>query len=345
MTLQNHKPTIGITMGDPAGIGAQIIVKALCDPSLLERAKFVVYGANESLTLAADTCGIQPRWFRVDGQSKRAASNIAKPYVVLDDSDDELHSIGNEPSALGGHVSKRWVESAIKDAMRSPSDPRAIDAVVTAPICKQSWAAAGYKWEGHTELFASRTKSKRHAMMFVSPKLHVVLATCHLPLMDIRNVLTIGRVFDSIDLAADGCQQLGFANPRIAVTGLNPHAGEGGMLGDEETRLIEPAIKVARNNGLDVHGPFPADTIFTAAANGSYDAVVAMYHDQGLLPVKLLCPQEAVNWTLGIPMIRTSPDHGTAFDIANTDSANPRSMMQAIDLACTLASTAVPRPC
>ena len=345
MTQQKHKPTIRITMGDPAGIGAQIIVKALRDPSLFQRVKFVVYGANESLTLAADTCGIQPQWFRVDGQSKRAASTITEPFVVLDDSDDELHSIGNKPSALGGHVSKRWVESAIKDAMRPSSDPRYIDAVVTAPICKQSWAAAGYKWEGHTELFASRTKSKRHAMMFVSQKLYVVLATCHLPLMDIRNVLTIGRVFDSIDLAASGCQQLGIKNPRIGVAALNPHAGEGGVLGDEETRLIEPAIKVAKNNGLDVHGPFAADTIFTAAVDGAYDVVVAMYHDQGLLPVKLLCPQQAVNWTLGIPIIRTSPDHGTAFDIANTDSANTSSMVQAIDLACTLASTAVPRPC
>ena len=339
MTQQNDKPTIGITMGDPAGIGAQIIVKALSDAALLQRAKFVVYGANESLTLAADRCQIQPRWFRVDEQSERARSRIKEPIVVRDDSEDELHLIRCEPSALGGRVSKRWVETAIKDALRPTSDPRHLDGVVTAPICKQSWSAAGYKWAGHTELFASRTKSKRHAMMFVAPKLRVVLATCHLPLMDIRNVLTIGRVFDAIDLAASGCLELGIKNPRIAVTGLNPHAGEGGVLGDEESRLIEPAIKIASNNGLDVHGPFPADTIYTAAVNGAYDVVVAMYHDQGLLPVKLLCPQEAVNWTLGIPIIRTSPDHGTAFDIANTDSANPRSMVNAITLACDLASS------
>jgi 4-hydroxythreonine-4-phosphate dehydrogenase len=345
MTQQNDKPTIGITMGDPAGIGAQIIVKALSDAALLQRAKFVVYGANESLTLAADRCQIKPRWFRVEEQSKRAQSIIKEPFIVFDDSEDDLHSIRFEPSAMGGKVSKRWVETAIKDALRPMHAPRHIDAVVTAPICKQSWAMAGYKWAGHTELFASRTKSKRHAMMFVSPKLRVVLVTCHLPLMDIRNVLTIGKVFDAIDLAASSCQQLGITNPRIAVTGLNPHAGEGGILGDEETRLIEPAIKVAKNNGLHVLGPFPADTIFTAATNGEYDVVVAMYHDQGLLPVKLLSPQEAVNWTLGIPIIRTSPDHGTAFDIANTDTANPSSLLHAIDLACDLATTAVPRPC
>ena len=339
MTKQHDKPTIGITMGDPAGIGAQVIVKALADPALLQRAKFVVYGANESLTLAADRCQIQPRWFRVDEQSTRASATIKEPFVVRDDSADELHTIRCEPSALGGKVSKRWVETAIKDALRPTSDPRHIDGVVTAPICKQSWSAAGYKWAGHTELFASRTKSKRNAMMFVSPKLRVVLATCHIPLMDIRNVLTTGKVFDAIDLAASGCLQLGIDTPRIAVTGLNPHAGEGGVLGDEESRLIEPAIKVASNNGLDVHGPFPADTIFTAAVQGTYDVVVAMYHDQGLLPVKLLCPQEAVNWTLGIPIIRTSPDHGTAFDIANTDSANPSSMVHAITLACDLATS------
>lgn len=345
MTQLNKKPTIGITMGDPAGIGAQIIVKALAEPSILKQAKYIVYGANESLTLAADQCKIQPRWFRVDEQSPRANAALKEAFVVRDDSDEELHSIRCGPSALGGVISKRWVETAIKDALRPASDPRHLDAVVTAPICKQSWKAAGYKWAGHTELVAARTNSKRHAMMFVSPKLRVVLATCHLPLMDLRNVLTIGKVFDAIDLAANGCKQLGIKNPRVAVTGLNPHAGEGGILGDEEIRLIEPAMKVAKNNGINVHGPSPADTIFTAAAKGAYDVVVAMYHDQGLLPVKLLCPQEAVNWTLGTSIIRTSPDHGTAFDIAKTNKASPNSMMHAIKLAYELATTAVPHPC
>jgi len=330
-------------MGDPAGIGPQIIVKALQDSSLIECATYVVYGANEVLTITADHCNIQPKWFRVNANSTRVMTAISKPFVVLDDTEEGVLTLSHAPSALGGLVSKRWVETALKDSLRSPNDPRHIDAIVTAPISKQSWTLAGYKWPGHTELIASRTRAKRVAMMFVSQQSRVVLATCHLPLMDIRNVLTIGKVFDAIDLAALGCQQLGIRNPRIGVAGLNPHAGEGGMFGDEESRLIKPAIKVARNNGLDVEGPFAADTLFCAI--DSYDVIVAMYHDQGLLPMKLLYPHASVNYTLGVPIIRTSPDHGTAFDIAHTTSANPNSMMHAIELACQLTSTAVGHPC
>lgn len=333
----SDKPTIGIAMGDPAGIGPQIIAKAISDRKLLQNIRVVVYGANDVLNLAADKCSINPNWFRVDASSSRATQPIDSNVVVLDDSEEGLLHLHHEPSVLGGIVSKRWVEHAIKDSLRKPSDSRKIDAIVTAPICKQSWQMAGYKWAGHTELFAVRTKAKRHAMMFVSEKLRVVLATCHIPLMDIRDVLTIGKVHDAIDLAHQGCKLLGIESPRIAVTGLNPHAGENGLLGDEEERLINPAIKLAINNGLDVRGPFPADTIFTKP--DSFDVVVAMYHDQGLLPVKLMAFGSAVNWTLGLPIVRTSPDHGTAFDIADTTDANPQSLIHAIELANTLAKT------
>src|SRR5690606_11478290 len=219
---------------------------------------------------------------------------------------------------------------------------RHLDAVVTGPICKESWVMAGFaNWPGHTELFAHRTKAKRHAMMFVSPRLRVALATTHIPLMDIRNTLTIGRVFDPIDLGHQACMQLGIPRPRIAVCGLNPHAGENGQFGDEESRLIEPAIRVARDAGIDARGPFPADTIFIRAAAGDYDLVVAMYHDQGLIPVKLLGWDKAVNWTIGLPIIRTSPDHGTAFDIAGTNTASEGSMKAAIELAVQLATNRI----
>ena len=331
------KPTIGITMGDPAGIGPQIIAKALSHSDLLQKTNFTIYGANEILTIAADNCNISPNWFRVDAASDRANLPMNSNVVVLDDSEEELHTLRHEPTELGGLVSKRWVEQAIKDSLLPPNHPRHIDAVVTAPICKQSWKMAGYNWAGHTELFATRTKSKRNAMMFVSDTLKVVLATCHVPLMDIRNVLTVGRVYDAIDLASDGCVQLGILKPRIGVTGLNPHAGEDGLLGDEEQRLIYPAIQLARTNGLDVWGPFPADTVFTKAE--SFDVIVAMYHDQGLIPVKLLSFGTAVNWTLGLPIIRTSPDHGTAFDIADTTEADPTSLLHAVELACSLSTT------
>ncbi|MGY8753401.1 MAG: 4-hydroxythreonine-4-phosphate dehydrogenase PdxA [Phycisphaerales bacterium] len=337
MSLQKNKPTIGITMGDPAGIGAQIIVKALQNTALIEKARFVLYGSNETLTFEADKCKLQTRWDRVDASSQRAMQKINSNIIVLDDTEEGLAKLKAAPSQLGGVVSKRWVEQAIHDAMLPTSHARHIDAIVTAPICKESWSMAGYKWPGHTELFASRTKAKRHAMMFVSDKLRVVLATCHVPLMDVRNVLTIGKVHDAIEIADEGCRQLGVKQPKIAVTGLNPHAGENGLLGDEENRIIEPAIKVAKNNGLNVHGPFPADTLFSNAE--SFDVIVAMYHDQGLLPIKLLSPKQAVNWTVGIPIIRTSPDHGTAFDIAHTTSADPESILHAITLASQLATT------
>ncbi len=337
-------PTIGITMGDPAGIGPEVVARSLAGLQKYN-ARFVVYGSNELLTIAADLCNeTSLRWHRVDANSERANAPIHQQITVFDDG-EELHSLRGEPSEIGGHVSKQWVEQAITDSLKPTNDPRRIDGVVTAPICKASWALAGYRWAGHTELFATRTKAKRHAMAFISPTLRVVLATCHIPLMHIRNVLTIGRVFDAIDLANDACLDLEIDRPRIAVTGLNPHAGENGLLGDEETRLIEPAIKIAHEAGIRVNGPFPADTLFNDAVNGSYDIVVAMYHDQGLLPVKLLHQHQAVNWTLGLPIIRTSPDHGTAFNIVGKNQANIDSMQAAIKLALDLTKTREPRPC
>jgi 4-hydroxythreonine-4-phosphate dehydrogenase len=332
------KPTIGITMGDPAGIGPEVVIKALRDRQLRVSARFVIYGLNELLTYTADHQEVDPFWVRVQHDSDRAARRIHDDVIVLDfDEFDGLVRAPHQPSRRGGLASKSFVEEAIGDAMRPADDPRHLDAIVTAPISKESWQLAGFKWLGHTELFAHRTKAKRHAMMFVSPRLRVALATTHLPLMDIRNVLTIGRVFDPIDLGHDACRQLGIDRPRIAVTGLNPHAGENGHIGDEESRLIEPAIRVARDAGIDATGPHPADTVFIAAASGEYDLVVAMYHDQGLIPVKLLGWDKAVNWTVGLPIIRTSPDHGTAFDIASRNRASAGSMVAAIELATTLA--------
>lgn len=345
-SLNPNIPTIGITMGDPAGIGPEVVLMSLAAVQHSVQSRYVLYGSNTLLTLAADMCNeTSLRWHRVNANSKRAREQMNEQITVLDDGDEDVHSLPHQPSEIGGHTSKRWVEQAIQDALKPETDPRHINAVVTAPICKASWVEAGYRWAGHTELFASRTNAKRHAMAFISPTLRVVLATCHIPLMDIRNVLTIGRVFDAIELAAQGCEQLGIVNPRIAVAGLNPHAGEGGILGDEESRLIEPAINLAIEAGHRVFGPFPADTLFNDAAEGSYDVVVAMYHDQGLLPVKLLHKHQAVNWTIGLPIIRTSPDHGTAFDLVGKNEANTGSMQTAIRLAVDLAKTHEPRPC
>jgi 4-hydroxythreonine-4-phosphate dehydrogenase len=331
-------PVIGITMGDPLGIGPEVLVKALADPAVRRLAKFVVYGRNETLLVAADRARVGLDWFRVDAASERAQDGSVLQPLVLDYTSEGLLDVTRPgPTRFGGLLSKAFVEDAITDAMRARNDPRRIDAIVTGPISKESWSLGGFKWPGHTELLAFRTKAKRHSMMFSSPRLRVALATAHLPLMDVRNVLTIGKVYDPIDLGHQFCRQLGIEKPRIAVCGLNPHAGENGMFGDEETRIIRPAIEAAKRIGIDAHGPFPGDTVFIGAAAGDWDLVVAMYHDQGLIPVKLLGWDKAVNVTVGLPIVRTSPDHGTAFDIAGQGRASEGSMKAAIELAVKLA--------
>ncbi len=330
-------PTLGLTMGDPLGIGPEVVVKALADPAIRKLAQFVVYGCNDVLLEAAEKARVSTEWFRVDATSQRAQAGSALQPLVLDYArEGSLPDHRHGPSRLGGVLSKGFVEDAITDALRPANDPRHLDGIVTGPISKESWSLAGFKWPGHTELLAFRTKAKRHAMMFASPRLRVALATAHLPLMDVRNVLTIGRVFDPIELGHQFCLQLGIAKPRIAVCGLNPHAGEHGLFGDEEDRVIRPAIDAARRAGVEARGPFPGDTVFIAAAAGEWDLVVAMYHDQGLIPVKLLGWDKAVNVTVGLPIVRTSPDHGTAYDIAGQGRASEGSMKAAIELAAQL---------
>jgi 4-hydroxythreonine-4-phosphate dehydrogenase len=234
---------------------------------------------------------------------------------------------------MGGEASMRFCVDAIEAAKKN-----IVDAVVTAPIAKESWKLAGYHYPGHTELFAQKTGSRHYNMAFVGGPLKVVLATVHMPLMGLWGKLNIGTVFQPIELMHQAMVDwFGIAKPRLAVCGVNPHASENGQFGDEEERVISPAIFMAREQGIDATGPYPPDTVFLKARDGHFDAVVAMYHDQGLIPVKLLAFDQAVNVTLGLPIIRTSPDHGTAFDIVGRNRANPGSMRAAIQLAIDLA--------
>ncbi|MCB9856730.1 MAG: 4-hydroxythreonine-4-phosphate dehydrogenase PdxA [Phycisphaerales bacterium] len=327
------RPTIGITMGDPHGIGAEVIVKALADHSLRERAKFVVYGLAEQIESAADFAELQPYWHvsprGIEHGDRRA--NVR----ILDFDEHAMHRRGPaQATAEGGRASMAFLEDAMRDARFDE-----IDAIVTGPINKTSWKLAGYaRIPGHTELLAERFRARRVTMMFVGGPLRVALASTHVALFDLRNHFTIGHVFQPIDLMHQAMiDWFGFTRPRIGVAGLNPHASENGRFGDEEARIIEPAIDMARNHGINASGPYPADTLFRRAAHGEFDGVVAMYHDQALIPVKLLAFDEAVNITLGLPIIRTSVDHGTAFDIVDRNRADPGSMKAAIRLAVELA--------
>lgn len=330
----NTIPTIGITMGDPAGIGAEVIVKALADAQIRQDARFVIYGLNELLTYAADMDELDVFWWR--DQHERISRNFMRGVVVADYDEINWLSGRGRPVAtrLGGKASMRFISDAVQDALTGR-----IDAIVTAPINKHSWQLADYKkYPGHTEFLTDQCKSRRSAMMFVGGPFRVVLATIHESLFGLRHHFKIGTVFEPIDLVNDALKKwFGIEKPKIAVAGLNPHAGECGQFGDEEERIISPAILMAQEAGIDVVGPFPPDTIFYQALDGRYDAIVAMYHDQGLIPVKLLAFDRAVNVTIGLPIIRTSVDHGTAFDIAGRNQASPESMKAAIRLACDMA--------
>lgn len=326
-------------MGDPAGIGAEVIVKALADPILRSKARYVIYGMNEQLAYAADVAEFDVFWWR-DQASGRVRSYPHDVVVVDYDQYSMLGSSVRAPSKMGGEASMRFCVDAIEAAQQN-----FVDGIVTAPIAKESWKLAGYGYPGHTELFAEKTNARRFNMMFAGGPLKVVLATCHVPLNSLWGRLNIGAVFQPIELVHRALVDwFDIPNPRIAVCGLNPHASENGQFGDEEERLIEPAIFMARQQGIDATGPYPPDTIFIHAKEGRYDAVVAMYHDQGLIPVKLLAFDRAVNLTLGLPIIRTSPDHGTAFDIVGQNRANPGSMRAALELAVDLAIRRRTRP-
>jgi 4-hydroxythreonine-4-phosphate dehydrogenase len=237
-------------------------------------------------------------------------------------------------SAGAGQAAYETIVRAVRDTLAG-----GIHGIATAPINKEALALAGVPWRGHTEMLASLTNASNVAMMFWSDRLRVVLATIHIPLASVPAALTIDLVSGVIELTNRELPRFGIARPRLALAGLNPHAGEHGILGREEIDVLEPAVARCMKAGVDIAGPFPGDTIFLRAMRGEFDAVIACYHDQGLIPIKMAAFGEAVNVTLGLPIIRTSVDHGTAFDIAGKDVADPESMVQAVLLAAKLAGT------
>jgi len=298
-----------ISAGDPAGIGPEVTVKALAQPEVRELADLVVAGDPAQLAAVARSLGL-PVPERVEPAGDAGA---VEPGRV---------------SAAGGEAAVAAVKRAV-ELVRSGD----ASALVTGPINKEALRAAGYPWPGHTEMLADLCAVAEVRMLLVGERLRVCHVTTHRSLRSAIEAATRARVLETIRMTATGGRRLGFETPRIGVAGLNPHAGEGGLFGDEELREIAPAVADAQAEGIDVSGPWPADTLFWRAANGEFDFVVAMYHDQGHVPVKLAGFDEGVNVTLGLPFLRTSVDHGTAFDIAGRGIARWQSMAAAIRVA------------
>ena len=348
-------PLISISLGDPAGIGPEVVIKALADTSLRASARWVICGNRAPLAHASRAANITL-------PIRTAALHDAPPadgeVVLLTEDRWETTTTFTPNTAESGAASLAYVHRAIALA-RDTTLPQAwrAAAIATAPISKEAWFAAGEtRYPGHTELFAESFASSNYAMMFAaqprgsSPGIHCVLVTAHVPLSAVPAALTTRRVLDTITLAHAAMQSLGFARPRIGVCGLNPHAGEHGILGHEDDDIIKPAVEAARAAGVTVTGPLSADTIFQGALAyeakppRDFDLIVAMYHDQGLIPVKLLAWDRAVNMTIGLthegkPILRTSPDHGTAFNIAGKGIADAGSMIAALRMA-ALSATA-----
>jgi 4-hydroxythreonine-4-phosphate dehydrogenase len=332
----DSRPIIGITMGDPVGLGPEIILLALCNPAIYEVCKPLVLGDLRILT-AAKQCTHSNLHIESVKDPDSGTYNFGSIDVLnLSEIDPNKISWGN-PTVQTGKAMIHYIQVATDLAIQ-----RRIAAMVTCPINKTAMQLAGFSYNGHTELLAERTKSDNYAMMFAGDRLRVVLATIHVPLRDVPSILSKQKILLTIKLTWQTLRErFGFKTPRIAVAGLNPHAGEGGMFGNEEKDIITPAIDQARNERIDVIGPEPPDTLFYHAAKGHYDVVVSMYHDQGLIPFKLMHFNNGVNITIGLPIIRTSVDHGTAYDIAGTGTADPGSLIAAINMAVQQAAYAI----
>ncbi len=343
------KPVLAITLGDPAGIGPEIVAKTLADEETHRICNPVVIGDRDAMKMGLKVAGVNLEIRVIQNVSDADFLPSTINLFDLENIDPTKVEMG-KPRPMTGAASAEYVIYAADMALR-----REIDAMVTAPLNKEAMHMGGYYYPGHTELLADKSGTDDYAMMLVSGNLRVVHATTHIPFRDITKHLTTIRIKTTIEIAQNACLSLGIPNPRIAVAGLNPHSGDGGLFGDEEEKIIQPAIDYAVKAGLNVDGPVPPDTVFGKAAGGLYDIVVALYHDQGHIPVKLIGMKyddstgqwgsvSGVNVTLGLNFIRTSVDHGTAYGKAGRreGTANPQSLMEAIELAAQMASVRKP---
>ena len=327
-----RKPLILITMGDPAGIGPEIIAKVLDSGEVVPLCRPVVIGDAGVMRKQIEEMRLP---VTVNSIASLSQADPAKGRIdVLDlvNVDLTAHEWG-KPGASSGASVVEYIKKAVELTMG-----READAIVTAPISKEMMNAAGHHYAGHTELLADLTGTKEYGMLFVGGGLHVILVTIHVALKDVPRLITQASVLKTLRLAHKAMQSFGIDKPRIGVAALNPHAGEGRLFGHEEWDIILPAVVKARGEGIHASDPIPADTLFYKARNNYYDIVVAMYHDQGLAPLKMVAFGKAVNVTVGLPIIRTSVDHGTAYDLAGKGCADPTSLLEAVKLAVSMSA-------
>lgn len=324
--------TIALTMGDPAGVGPELCLRAAADPHVLSLCRPVIFGDRPLLERVTAAAGVPPPPPAVTLEEWQARPTDDGPLLI---DCRALDAGAVEPGRVQptcGRAAYTYIETAIAEALAGR-----VAGVATAPINKEALSLAGVPYPGHTEIFAALTGTSRYCMMLASDPLTVSFATTHTALARVPAKLSVGRILEVIELTAAAMQRLRGRPPVIGVCALNPHAGEHGLFGDEEGRLIEPAVEQARARGLWVEGPLPPDAAFLEGRRRATDAYVAMYHDQGHIPFKLLAFDTGVNTTLGLPIVRTSVDHGTAFDIAWQGVASPRSLFEAIKYAVGLA--------
>ncbi|MCX5721724.1 MAG: 4-hydroxythreonine-4-phosphate dehydrogenase PdxA [Nitrospirae bacterium] len=327
-----EKPLLGITMGDPAGIGPEVIAKALAGTKVRRLCRPLVIGSFSVMQQTVKSLKLKMEVVRVEGHE--AVFPRSNQLAVLDPLDRPLGRFTRGVAAsVTGAASVLFIKKAVE-----LSQLGCIDGMVTAPINKEAIKMAGCHFPGHTELLADLTKTQDSGMMIVGGPLRIMFVTTHVAIKDLSSLLTQAKIEKAIRLAHVALRDLfGIKKPRVGVAALNPHAGEHGLFGDEEERIILPAARAAQAQGIRASDPLPADTLFGKAARGDYDGVVALYHDQGLIPLKLVAFGTCVNLTVGLPIIRTSVDHGTAFDIVGKGIADPGSLVEAITLAATLA--------
>ena len=342
--LRGIRPELGITMGAPAGVGPAIAAKALAQAEVREKARPLVIGDARVMAAAARVAHVTQAVRAIATVSQATFAPDRIEVLDLANADPAGFQVGRV-SAVCGRAAYEYIERGVRLAQDG-----SIAAIVTAPVNKEALAAAGVRHSGHTEILAELTGTKAYAMLLMGKELRVIHVTTHVALRRVPDLVTRERVLRTIKLGDQAMRDLGIARPRIAVCGLNPHAGESGLFGDEEQIAIGPAIADAREGGVDATGPYPADTLMSRAAGGEFDCVVAMFHDQGHTPVKALgfrydeakkawTGLSGVNVTVGLPILRVSVDHGTAFDRAGSGTANPESMVEAILVAAEMAKS------